>query len=71
MMDKDEILALIKDEKLPLEEIAQRSGYPIDEIKKIKVAVDTIRICKEKNILKEYLTSREKEVIEILVNEIE
>ena len=35
--------------------------------KELKALEETIRICKERNILKEYLESREKEVVDIMM----
>ena len=35
--------------------------------KELKALEETIRICKERNILKEYLESREKEVVDIMI----
>ena len=35
--------------------------------KEMRIVRETIRICKDKNVLKEYLESREKEVINMMV----
>lgn len=36
-------------------------------MKRQKTIIETIRICKDRNVLKEYLESREKEVVDIMM----
>ncbi len=72
-------IRMIKSGKIPLEDIADYTELLLDTLKELeseimnkvmvqKAIKETIRICKDRNVLREYLEEREKEVEMIMMN---